>query len=119
MKASLHYLHTSPRKVRLVADLIRGMDATRAEHELTRMLKRSARPLLTLLRSAVANARRDVPEEKQNLYIAKILVNSGPTAKRTMPRARGRGALIRKRTSHVELELGIKKTQTFRHQNSK
>lgn len=106
IKAQLNYLHISPRKVRLVANLIKGMDARGAELELQHVPKRGAKPLLKLLRSAVANAKHNFELGEGVLYIKKIMVNSGPVTKRFRARAFGRAAPIRKRTSHVWLELG-------------
>ena len=95
----------SPRKVRLVADLVRGMDVVEAEKHLQFTSKRSAKPILKLLQSAVATALNDFEYKKDNLKIAKIIVNEGPTLKRWRPRAYGRAYQILKRTSHVSIEL--------------
>ncbi len=103
--AQLNYLRMSPRKVRLLANLIKGMEIKRAELELQYAGKRSAEPLLKLLRSAVANAKHNFQLAEEGLYIKNILVNQGPILKRSMPRAFGRAAPIRKRTSHVYLVL--------------
>ena len=101
IKAQLNHLRISPRKVRLVADVIRDMDVKRAELELQHRLKRSAEPLLKLLRSAVSNAKHDFQLSEDQLYIKKILVNPGPVFKRFRARAFGRAAPVRRRTSHV------------------
>lgn len=105
VKAHLNYLRMSPRKVRLAANLIKGMDTKRAELELQYLGRRSAQPLLKLLRSAVANARHNFQLPEEGLYVKSILVNQGPTLKRFMPRAFGRAAPVRKRTSHISLIL--------------
>lgn len=105
VKAHLNYLRMSPRKVRLVANLIKGLDTKRAELELQYVGRRSAEPLLKLLRSAVANAKHNFQLPEEGLYIKSILVNQGPTLKRFMPRAFGRAAPVRKRSSHVSLVL--------------
>ncbi|MDZ4285651.1 MAG: 50S ribosomal protein L22 [Candidatus Sungbacteria bacterium] len=107
-KASLHYLHIAPRKVRLVAGLLRGMDAMQAELELRNLPKRSSAPLLKLLKSAIQNAVHDVGQDPSLLYVKQIHVDGGPIMKRMMPRAFGRGATIRKRMSHVSLVLGVR-----------
>lgn len=99
-KAQLNYLRISPRKVRLAADLIRGLSVIEAEQQLRFCAKRAAEPLLKLLRSAVANA-NNAPD----LYVSEIKVNPGPTLKRWRPRARGMAAMIRKRTSHIIIIL--------------
>ena len=107
-KASLSYLHISPRKVRLVASLIKGMDATRAELELSNLPKRASGPLIKLLKSAVQNGVHDLQLDPTRLYVKSIHVDVGPVMKRMMPRAFGRGATIRKRMSHVSLVLGVR-----------
>lgn len=109
IKAQLNYLRMSPRKVRLVANLVKGMDVRRAEIELSHLPKRASIFLLKLLRSAVSNAKHNFQLDDRDLYIRSILVNEGPTLKRYRPRAFGRLALIRKRTSHVILNLGTRK----------
>ena len=105
VKASLKHLHISPRKTRLVVDLVRGMDVVDAEHQLRFLQKAAAVPILKLLNSAVSNAIHNFEMEKDNLYITKFLINEGPTLKRWRPRAYGRAFTIMKRTCHVELEL--------------
>jgi len=99
-KAILKYLRISPRKVRLVADLIRGQNVQDAEQQLLFSTKRAAKPVLKLLKSAIANA-----GNLSNLYIAEIRVDQGPTLKRWRARARGRAAMIKKRTSHITIKL--------------
>jgi len=107
-KAKLSYLHIAPRKVRLVASLLRGMDVRKAELELRNLVKRSSEPLLKLLKSAVQNAVHDFQMDSTRLYIKTITVDGGPVLKRMMPRAFGRGAQILKRMSHVTLVLGVR-----------
>jgi large subunit ribosomal protein L22 len=103
--AKLRYLNIAPRKVRLAADLIRGKSVAQAETLLKFTTKRANRPLLKLIRSAMANAKNNFHLDESNLYISKIMVDGGPTAKRYMPRARGQAYEIKKRTSHVTLWL--------------
>ena len=104
MKAFLKNYRQSPRKVRLVADLIKGKRIADAFMHLNAMPKRASGPITELLKSAVANAKQaDVGEE--NLYIANVTVNKGIVMKRSMPRARGSASRINKRTSHVMLTL--------------
>lgn len=103
--AKLSNYRQAPRKVRLIADLIRGKSAERAIALLSMLPKRGAEPMLKLVKSAIANA-KDVPAAE--LYIEKVEVNGGIVFKRHMPRARGRAAQILKRTSHVTLALGKK-----------
>ncbi len=104
--SKLNYLRISPRKVRLVADLIRYKRVDQAERILKFTPKKAAKPLAKLLKSAVSNARHNFQIEDNDLYIAKIFVNEGPTYKRWMPRSRGLANPIKKRTSHITLVLG-------------
>jgi len=106
--AKLRHLKISPRKVRLVVDLIRGLSVEQAEKQLKFLPKRAAEPVLKLLNSAVANALNDFKALKENLFIAKITVDPGPTLKRWMPRAMGRATPIKKRTSHLTIVLESK-----------
>ena len=107
--SALNHLHIAPRKIRLVAHLIKGMDVKRAEMELRVLPKRSTIPLLKLLKSAVANARHNFQlGDEAKLYIRDITVNPGPVLKRTQPRAFGKAALVRKRTSHILLVLATR-----------
>ena len=105
IKAHLRYLRMSPRKVRLLADAVKGKPAGEADTVLSFTAKRAAEPLKKLLRSAVANAKHNFNIEKENLVIKNIRVDKGPTLKRFMPRARGMAAPIRKRSSHITLIL--------------
>jgi large subunit ribosomal protein L22 len=95
----------SPRKVRLVAGLVRGLDVARAEAQLGLLNKAAALPVLKLLRSAIANAEHNNKLEKEGLFIKSITVDGGPMLKRWRPRAFGRAAPIRKRTSHITIIL--------------
>ena len=105
--AKLSYLRIAPRKVRLVADLIRGKKAEEAKNILNFTVKKAARPLLKLLKSAVANAKHDFQaSDESNLFIAKVIVDEGPKLKRWRARARGVAGRIQKKTSHVTLVLG-------------
>lgn len=108
IKAQLNYLHIAPRKVRLVADLVRGMSVVAARTALEHLPKRSAGPMLKLLQSAVANAKYSFQIGEKGLYLKKVVVNPGPVSKRFEPRAFGRAAPIRRRTSHVLLVLEAK-----------
>ncbi len=108
VKTKLNYLHIPPRKVRLMASAIRGMDARRAEIMLAHAPKRAALPLLKLLRSALGDAAHNFQAQTQSFYVKEIRVDPGPVAKRFRARAFGRAAPIRKRTSHVVLVLGTR-----------
>jgi len=109
--AKLRYLRIAPRKVRLVADLIRKKPVNEALAILDFTRKKAARPLKKLLNSAIANAKNNFQLDPSNLYISKITVDEGPKYKRWMPRARGRADLILKRTSHITLVLTEAKTK--------
>lgn len=104
--AKLKYLRIAPRKVRLIADLIRGKSVEEAQTILNFTVKKATFPLLKLLKSAIANAKNQSQLEESNLYISKILVDEGPKYKRWMPRARGMASEIQKKTSHITIVLG-------------
>lgn len=105
VKAKLKQIRISPRKVRLVAGVIRGMKAETALDQLRFMNKKAAKPVEKLLQSAIANADNNFEIEKSNLFIKEIRVDEGTTLKRWMPKAQGRATPIRKRTSHINLVL--------------
>lgn len=105
IKAQLRHLHIAPRKVRAVAGLIRGMGAVQAERELAHRIKRSSDPLRKLLRSALANAAHNFHLDEAGIRIKEIRIDPGPVSRRFRPRAFGRAAPIRRRTSHVVLIL--------------
>ncbi len=108
MKAILENYRQSPRKVRLVANLIKGKHVADAAIELDFLAKRAADPLKKLLNSAVANATNNHKAAKEQLYIENVMVNKGITLKRFMPRARGSASPIHKHTSQVIIILGQK-----------
>jgi len=105
--ASLHYLRMAPRKVRLVADHVRGMQVGAALALLKYTPNAAAKPLAKLLRSAVANAEsKGGRVDVDALFVKTLTVDGGPKMRRFMPRAMGRAYRIEKRTSHVYVELG-------------
>lgn len=106
--AKLSNLRISPRKVRLVADVIRGLDVKIAQNQLQFMNKKASRPMLKLLNSAVANATNNFKLKSDNLYISELRVDEGQTIKRWQPRAFGRASAINKRTSHISIILDEK-----------
>lgn len=108
VKSSLKYLRIAPRKVRLVAELIKNKPVDVAAAILSVTNKKAALPLLKLLRSAVANAKHNFKLEANKLFVKSIRVDQGPMLKRWMPRARGAVNQIQKKTSHVWLVLGVK-----------
>lgn len=105
VKASLKHLRMSPTKVRLVADLIRGMEASKALDQMQFSAKWASKPLAKLVKSAIANAVNNFDLDKDNLKVSEIRVDAGLTLKRSMPRAHGRATAIRKRGCHVDLVL--------------
>jgi large subunit ribosomal protein L22 len=107
MKAFLKNYRQSPRKVRLVAGLIKGKKVEEATAMLDFLVKRAGFPIKKLLLSAIANAFQ-MGIEKENLYIKELRVDKGIVMKRMMPAAMGSGHRINKRTSHVTLVLAEK-----------
>ncbi len=105
MKALLKNYAQSPRKVRLVADMIRGKSVVAARAALAFMPKKSSPALLKLLDSAVANA-RSTGLSVEELFVKTIAVNKGAVLKRFMPKARGRAARFHRTMSIVTIELG-------------
>ena len=105
MKAQLTNYRQAPRKVRLVADLIKGKRVTQALEQLAFLPKRAALPIATLLKSAIANAKNTTSADVGSLFVKSIRVDGGVVLKRMMPRARGSGAQILKRSSTVVLDL--------------
>ncbi|OGP70762.1 MAG: 50S ribosomal protein L22 [Deltaproteobacteria bacterium RBG_16_50_11] len=106
--AKLRFVRISPRKARLVADLIRGKGSEEALNILIFTRKAAARILVKLLKSAIANATQKKTIDVDRLYVKKITVDQGPTMKRFTPRALGRATTIRKRTSHINMVLDEK-----------
>ena len=108
MKASLHNYRQAPRKVRLIADLIKGKSAAQAQGILSHLVKRGSLPMKKLLDSAVANSGKPATE----LVVKTATVDKGVVIKRWMPRAMGRAFPIHKHTSHVVIELEDAKKNT-------
>ena len=107
-KAHLKYARISPRKVKIVLDLIRGKDAAMAMAILKNTPRSASEYLIKLLNSAIANAENNFHMDSSKLYVAECYVNAGPTLKRIMPRAKGSADRILKRTSHVTLVVAEK-----------
>ncbi len=107
-KASIKYLRIAPRKVRIVANLVRGLQVQKAIDSLNFCRKGAAKNIEKLIKSAIANASNDKGVDVDNLYIKEIQVNQGPTLKRWLPRARGMATRLQKKTSHVDLVLDEK-----------
>jgi len=108
MKAFLKNYRQSPRKVRLIADLVRGKSTAEALNTLQFVDKRAADPFAKVIKSAIANA-KDLGNKGDNLFIKTVQVDKGVVYKRSMPRARGSASRINKRNSHISVELGEKK----------
>jgi len=105
MKAILKNYRQSPRKVRLLADLVRGKKVKEAIATLRFIEKRAALPFIKVIESAVANAKgQGVAIEA--LKVRNVAVDKGTVMKRSMPRARGSASRINKRSSHIMVELG-------------
>lgn len=109
MKATLKNYRQSPRKVRLVADMIKGKSLSEALTLLQFKVKRAADPIHKLLRSAIANAEKE-GERADALIVKNVTVDDGITLHRVMPRAQGRATPIRKRSSHITVTLAKKGT---------
>ena len=107
-KAHVKYLRISPRKVKIVADLIRGKSVAQATAILLTTPKSASEPPLKLLKSAAANAENNHSMDPEKLYVSEIYAAPGPIIKRIMPRAQGRAYRINKRTSHVTLAVAEK-----------
>lgn len=116
--AKLNDVPTSPRKMRLVADTVRGVEVNRAL-DLLRFSKREASVRLEkLLRSAIDNWEKKNPDQSKeldngNVYVKTIMVGEGRTLKRIRPCPQGRAGRIRKRSNHITVVLDVKKTATL------
>ena len=104
-KAHAKYIRISPRKVKIVCDLIRGQDTKLAKAILTQTPNASAAILLKLLNSAIANAENNHEMDPDNLFVSATYANPGPILKRIQPVSKGRAHRINKRTSHVTVVL--------------
>ena len=105
IKVKLKNLRIAPRKVRLVADEVRGMPAQQAVDVLTFACKASAKDMSKLIRSGVAIADRKGGVDVDNLVVKAVWVDEGPTIRRFMTRARGSSSRINKKTSHITVVL--------------
>ena len=104
-RATLKFARISSRKVKIVADLIRGKDVDEALAIMKFTPKASSEVLEKLLKSAIANAENNHDMKHENLYVAEIFANQGQTLKRIRPAAKGSAVRIRKRTSHITIVL--------------
>ena len=103
--ARLSYARLTPRKARIIANMIRNQPVTTAINSLRFMHKAGARSFFKLLVSAVANAEDQGRVDVDNLVVTRVMVDQGPTLKRWRPRAQGRANRIEKKTSHIFLEV--------------
>jgi len=106
--AKLNDYRQSPRKVRLVAGLICGKSAEEAINILTFTVKRASDPMLSLLKSAIANAKTNFNLNIEDLFVKSVTADNGAILYRRMPKARGMATPIRKRVSHINLVLSVK-----------
>lgn len=122
--ARLNNLKIAPRKVRLVAHVIKGMSADAALIELSKQVKRSSEPMSKLLRSAIANAEHNFGIDPSNLFVRSVLVGDGKRLKRWQPRAFGRANQILHRLSNVSLVVeerieGLNRTEVRKAETKK
>ena len=106
VSATLRYAKISAQKIRLVADAVRGQSVEHALHVLTFMPKKGAQMLKKVLLSAIANAEHNHGADIDELKVSTIEVNEAPTFRRFRARAKGRGARIIKRNSHITVQVG-------------
>ncbi|HEY3346530.1 MAG TPA: 50S ribosomal protein L22 [Nitrospirota bacterium] len=105
-KAIARFIRVTPRKARLVVDVIRGKKVGEAVNMLTFMPQHASNIVLKLLKSAIANAEQKNIPDVDRLRVKTVFVDQGPTMKRVSPRAMGRANIIKKRSSHITLVLG-------------
>ena len=108
-RAIAKYIRISPRKVKIVIDLIRGKQVDQALAILMYTPKAAAPVVLKLLNSAIANAENNLQLNREDLYVAEVYANPGPTLKRYVARSRGSASPMLKRTSHITVVLDSKK----------
>ena len=109
IRAVAKYIRISPKKIRLVVDLIRDMSLNKAIETLSFLPHRAARPLLKVINSAIANAENNFGLKKEDLQIKSLIVNQGPALKRWVPKARGVATPIKRRSSHITVILAATK----------
>ena len=107
-QAHAKYVRISPRKVKIVIDLIRGKSVQEAQAILTFTPKAASPVVLKLLNSAIANAENNLKMNRNDLYVAEVYANPGPTLKRYVARSRGSASPMLKRTSHISVVLDQK-----------
>src|SRR3989338_2003545 len=117
VKAFARYVHVAPRKLRLVADIVRRAPVDEALEQLRFSSKQAALPLTKVINSAIANAVHNFNLRKDDLFIKSVTIDGGPVFKRYAPRAQGRAFVERKRTSHINVVLEAK-TQKAKRRRS-
>jgi large subunit ribosomal protein L22 len=105
VQAKLRFLRASPRKVKLVIDMVRRLPLARALEQLAVLPQAAARPVIKLINSAAANAVNNNKLDKKKLWIKSVVVGQGPRLKRWRPRAMGRATPIHKPTCHIIVVL--------------
>ncbi len=118
VKAFARHIHMSPRKLRLVANLIRKVPVDVALEQLRFSSRNAALPITKVINSAVANAVHNFNLNKENLFVKSITVDGGPVFKRYAPRAQGRAFVERKRTSHINVILESREHQRAKRKRS-
>lgn len=108
MKASLRNTRLSPKKMNLIAELVRGEQAIKAQTFLEFTPKKGAKILKKVIESAVANATNNLKQNSQDLFIKEIKVSKAFTMRRFIPGSRGRARPIQKRASHIHVELEVR-----------
>jgi large subunit ribosomal protein L22 len=108
MKATAKQLRITPRKINLIAELVRGTDVNEALAILRFTPKKGAKMLYKIVKSAVANAENNFKQDKDSLYVKEVVVGKAVTLKRSVPISRGRVHPILKRSSHVHVMIGVR-----------
>lgn len=108
INATTRYVRIAPRKLRLIADLVRGHKVNEAINFVKFTPKKGAKIVYKSLMSAVSNANQKGTLDVDNLYIKTIYIDEGPAMKRYLPRAQGRATLIKKKSSHLVITLAEK-----------
>lgn len=106
--ATAKFIRIAPRKTRLVVSLVRGLAIEEARRQLAFSKKEAAKPVLKVLDSAVANAKNNFGLDTKDFVIVKAFVDEGPKFVRYTPKAHGRATPIRRRCSHIRIEIGEK-----------
>ncbi len=119
IKAQLRHIRVSSRKMRLVANAIKGLSVHEAERRLMMLTQRSAPLVLKTLRSAVANASHNADLKAEDLFIKTILVNQGVALKRIRPAAMGAAHGYKKHAAHLEITLGVKQAKETKKETAK